>query len=177
MKNILLYFLLFVLASEAITLGIIKKGKPQEKILAEATSSMAVISPTPTPSPSPVPTPTPKMTPKPIKAPTPTPTPISQPAFSSQQINGFVDRFAAQYSVSPDVLRYIALCESGFNPLAENLSYAGLFQFGPVTWKNIRSKMGEDTNIDLRLNAEEAVQTAAYAISVENKEIWPNCYP
>lgn len=176
MKNILLYFLLFVLASEALTLGIIKRDKPQEKILAETTSSL-IVSPTPTPSPSPTPTPSPKLTPKPTKAPTPRPTPIPQPTFSSQQINEFVGRFATQYSVSPDVLRYIALCESGFNPLAENLSYAGLFQFGPVTWKNIRGRMGEETNIDLRLNAEESVQTAAYAISVGYKEIWPNCYP
>ena len=88
-----------------------------------------------------------------------------------------MDRFAVQYSVSPNVIRYIALCESDFDPLAENLSYAGLFQFGPATWKNIRVKMGEDINIDLRLNAEESVQTAAYAISVGYKEIWPNCYP
>jgi hypothetical protein len=37
--------------------------------------------------------------------------------------------------------------------------------------------MGEDADIDLRLNAEEAVQTAAYAYSLGNDSIWPNCAP
>jgi soluble lytic murein transglycosylase-like protein len=92
-------------------------------------------------------------------------------------MNVFIDRFGGQYGVSPDVLRYIALCESGFDPFAKKLSYVGLFQFGPSTWQNIRSEIGEDKDISLRANAEEAVQTAAYAISIGKKGIWPNCYP
>ena len=175
MKTLILYFLLLVLIAEAITLVLINRQKSQEKILAVAT----IASPTPIPTDTPLPTesPTPTPTPKPKPTPAKTPTPIPQPKYTSQQIYEFIDRFAAQYGVSPDVLRHIALCESGFNPAAHNLSYAGLFQFGPSTWQNIRKSFGEDTALDLRYNAEEAVQTAAYAISIGKKGIWPNCYP
>ena len=129
----------------------------------------------PTASPTLEPTITPKPTPK-VTA-TPTPTPIPQPTYTSQQINEFIDRFASQYSVSPDILRYIALCESGFNSNATNLGYVGLYQFSATTWKNVRIKMGEDPEIGLRANAEEAVQTAAYNLHINNAGIWPNCIP
>lgn len=132
---------------------------------------------TPTESPSPTTKPTPKETPSPTSTPTPATTPVPQPAFTSEQINGFIERFSAQYGVSPDILRHLALCESGFRYDAVNLSYYGLYQFGPTTWKNIRKEMGEDTNIDLRTNAEEAVQTAAYVLHVNKAYIWPNCTP
>jgi hypothetical protein len=171
MKTLLLYTLIFILICEAVTLILTKKSKPQDKILAVATTSTMFPTPTPTVSPSPSPSPTP--TPKP-KA---TPTPVPQPQFTSQQINEFIDRFASQYGVSPHVLRYIALCESGFRPGAKNYIYAGLFQFGPITWKNLRLEIGEDTDVNLRYNAEEAVQTAAYAISIGDGRIWPHCYP
>ncbi len=139
------------------------------------------IAPIPTTSPTeaPTPEPTPEETETPIPTPTkiPTPTPIPQPTFTSQQINEFIDRFASQYSVSPDILRYIALCESGFNPKASKAGYVGLYQFGPVTWKNLRAKMGEDLDLNLRANAEEAVQTAAFNLHINNAGIWPNCIP
>jgi hypothetical protein len=168
MKTLLLYFLIFILFGEVVTLYLIKKEQPQDKILAETTvSSTPFVSPKPTAKAE---TPVPLATPKPSAK-------DGQPTFSSQQINGFIDRFAGQYGVSPDVLRYIALCESGFNPKASHVGYAGLFQFGPVTWKYMRAQMGEDTNINLRFNAEEAVQTAAYAISIGDSKIWPHCYP
>lgn len=161
-----------VVIGELTTLGIIKT-KPKKEVLS--------VSVTPTPVPTATPTPVASPTPIPTKAPTPrttkTPTPVPVPTFTSEQINGFIDRFAAQYSVSPDVLRHIALCESGFNPKAVNAGYAGLYQFGVLTWKNLRKEFGEDSNPDLRLNAEEAVQTAAYAISVGKSGIWPNCFP
>jgi len=175
MKTLILYFLLLVLTGEGIALFLINRAKSQEKILAEATVSTATPIPTADPTPTPAPTSTP--TPKPKPTPAKTLTPVPQPKYTSQQINEFIDRFAAQYGVSPDVLRYIAICESGFNPEAQNLGYAGLYQFGAVTWKNLRVKIGEDTDVNLRFNAEEAVQTAAYALSVGKSALWPNCYP
>lgn len=171
MKTILLYFLLLALIGEGVTLYLIKREKPQDKILAVATTTAIIPVSTVTPLPTPTPTLTPTSKPK------PTQTPVPQPKFTSQQINEFIDRFAAQYSVSPDVLRYIALCESGFNPAAQQAGYGGLFQFGSVTWKNLRVKIGEDTGPNLRFNAEEAVQTGAYAISIGDSAIWPHCYP
>lgn len=139
----------------------------------EVITSSPTAQPTQTPSPEPTVEPTPEVT----ITPSPTATPVPQPTFSSQQINEFIDRFAVQYTVSSDILRHIAICESGFNPLSVHLSYAGLYQFGPNTWKNVRIKMGEDPDINLRLNAEEAVQTAAYNLHVNNAGIWPNCVP
>lgn len=145
----------------------------------------AIISPTPfptlTPTPTPEPTNTPTPTPKPKPTPTPTlkptPTPTPQSSVSSEQINGFIERFAGQYGVDPNVLRYIAVCESGFNPLATNLSYAGLYQFTSSTWIKYRNLLGEDINPDLRFNAEEAVQTAAFILSLGQTYIWPSCMP
>lgn len=139
-------------------------------------------SPTPTPSPTSSPSPTNTPIPLSTSSPTPqaasqTPTPIPLPTVSPQEVHGFIERFATQYSVDPNVLRHIAVCESGFNPLSVRLSYAGLFQFGPTTWQKFRLQIGEDINPDLRLNAEEAVQTAAYALSQNQAHIWPNCTP
>ena len=108
---------------------------------------------------------------------TPTPTPIPQPEFSGEEIHKFIERFSAQYSCDPNVLRHIAVCESGFRADAVNGPYVGLFQFATVTWKSHRNLMGEDGNPDLRFNAEEAVQTAAYVVSQGKGYIWPNCYP
>ncbi len=133
------------------------------------TTAQPTLSPSPSPSPSPV------TTPKPTKK--PTPTPIPQPVFSSQQIYEFTNRFAGQYGVDPNVIRHIAICESGFRANAKYIKYVGLFQFDVTTWKNLRIKMGEDPNPDLRANAEEAVQTAAYAVSIGKGGIWPNCMP
>ncbi|MEJ2441741.1 MAG: transglycosylase SLT domain-containing protein, partial [Patescibacteria group bacterium] len=100
-----------------------------------------------------------------------------QPVFSAEEIHGFIERFAGQYGVDPNVLRHLAVCESGFNPLAVKLNYVGLFQFSPNTWIKYRQLMGEDIDISLRANAEEAVQTAAYVLSLGQTYIWPNCAP
>lgn len=115
-------------------------------------------------------------TPKPTKkvTPKPTPTPIAEAA---ETVYRLVERFAAQYGVDPNVLRYMALCESGFRSNAVNGPYVGLFQFNAITWKNIREEMGENTDATLRFSAEEAVQTAAYALSKGKGKIWPNCMP
>ena len=174
MKSFLKYFLWAV--SFSILTGIIwgasyRAGKVLS--LASVPSPTPTAPPTPTPTPSPSPTPTPTPSPTPIPSPTPPP----PPPVSSQEINAFIERFAGQYGVSPHVLRHIAVCESGFNPLAQKAGYAGLYQFGATTWKNFRLQIGEDPNPVLRLNAEEAVQTAAFALSQGKTSIWPNCAP
>lgn len=176
MKNVIFLVLALVILGELVTLFVIKRKNSNQNVLAEATAIATpteTSTPTPTDSPTPVPTQTPSPTPTPTKAPTPVPKPL----FSDEQVQGFIERFSSLYSVDPNLIRYIALCESGFNQNAYKLSYAGLFQFGPITWKNIRTKMGEDPNIELRFNAEEAVQTAAYALHINDAGIWPNCIP
>ncbi|HBC72972.1 TPA: hypothetical protein DCZ90_04115 [Candidatus Amesbacteria bacterium] len=133
--------------------------------------------PSATPTPTPTSTPTPKPTAKPTAKPTPAPTKVPQPKFSSEQIYQMTDRFGGQYGVDANVLRHIARCESGMNPAATNSIYGGLYQFDPSTWRNYRKMMGEDANADLRFNAEEAIQAAAYALSLNRAYIWPNCVP
>ena len=177
MKNFILAVLILIAVGEAITLYVMNQPSDQKKVLAEATS-IASITPAPTETSTPIPLPTATPTPKPTKKPTPKPSPISTATpIPPEVVSAFVDRFAAQYSVDVNVMRHVALCESGFNPNAINGPYVGLYQFGAVTWKNLRAEMGEDTNIDLRLSAEEAAQTAAYAISLNKRGIWPNCNP
>lgn len=135
-----------------------------------------IITPVPTESPTPIATPAKTLKPTPIPTMTPTPVPTPTPA-SPAEINSLIDRFSSQYSVDPNVMRHMALCESGFNSSAVNGNYVGLYQFAPNTWKNIRKEMGEDTEVNLRLSAEESVQTAAYAFSKGKTGIWPNCMP
>lgn len=165
----------YIIVGSIVILGIegifFLRPKSESKVLSENAEVTAF--PSPTPSPSDTPSPTPSPTPKPTVKPTPTPVP--QPKFTSQQINEFIERFASQYTVDPNLIRHIALCESGFDPAASRLGYGGLFQFGPNTWKNIRRGMGEDIDTNLRFNAEEAVQTAAYVLHINNAGIWPNC--
>jgi len=171
------FFLGILITAVPLSVLVIINTKAETKVLSQAVE----ITPTPTSTPTPTPTPTPSPTPRPTPSPTPTSTPTPTPApvitFTLEQIYGFIERFAAQYGVSPHVLRYIAVCESGFNPLAYNVGYAGLYQFGPITWAKFRLQIGENTNPDLRFNAEEAAQTAAYALSVGRGGIWPNCLP
>lgn len=133
-------------------------------------------SPTPNITPAPIPTEIPTPVPTKTASPIPMPTPAI-PSATSSEINGFIDRFSAQYRVDPNVLRHIAVCESGFRSNAKNGPYIGLYQFGEITWKNIRKEFGEDTNPLLRYSAEESVQTAAYALSHGKSGIWPNCVP
>lgn len=170
MKIIFHIFFLVLLAGEIVALYFVTKPKPQNKVLGESIVTTA----TPTASPTPEPT----IASTPLASPKPSATAgVPQPKFTSQQINEFINKFSGQYGVSPDVMRHIAICESGFNPLARNSVYAGLFQFDATTWKNIRLQMKKDTNKDLRFNAEEAVQTAIYTIGVGGRGLWPHCYP
>lgn len=137
-------------------------------------SPLPLPSPTPTPPPAGGPTPTPR--PKPSPKPTPTSTP-SVTKYSSEEIYHLIDSFSGQYGVDANVVRYIAVCESGFNPLSVNGKYAGLFQFDTLTWRTNRQTMRLDPNSALRLDAQEAIRTAVYVVSIRGGGAWPNCYP
>lgn len=164
-------------------LKIFDSSSDKKEVLSEKTEVQTSVSPTNTQTPTITSTPTPAntLTPTPTLTPAPslTPTPIAIPApeFTSEQINGFIESYAGQYNVDPNVLRHIAVCESGFNPSSIHLNYAGLYQFSATVWINYRKEIGEDTNPDLRLNAEEAIQTAAFILATNRAYIWPNCVP
>lgn len=103
---------------------------------------------------------------------TPTPT-----MATSEEVYKLIEKYAPMKGIDPNVIRHMALCESGFRSNATNGIYAGLFQFAPASWRSIRAEMSKDTNIDLRYSPEEAIQTAIYALSMGRGGMWPNCMP
>ena len=179
MKGLLKYFLLgfFATISYLIFLTYLNPSF-KKSVLSGNTEATPTSAPTntptpttlPTPSPSPIPSPTPKPTPKLI----PTPVPYTP---GPSEIDNLISRFSGQYGVDANLLKSIAECESEYNPLAVNKNYAGLYQFNPATWISNRASMGEDTNLDLRLSAEESIQTAAFVLSTRGGRVWPNCIP
>lgn len=128
--------------------------------------------PTATPTPTPSPTNTPTPTPLPTATPSPLPTPTSMPQSSYESD---FDSASSQYNVSKDKLKKIAMCESGINPAAVNGPYGGMFQFASDTWVSTRRQMGRDENPELRFNAKESIDTAAYKISIGGENAWVNC--
>lgn len=131
-------------------------------------------SPSPTPLPTATPTPLPTSTPTPIPTATPTPTPL--PIITSDDLEQLFQKYADAYSTDKELLKRIASCESGFNSNASFLDYVGMFQFSTESWASTRQSMNEDSNPDLRRNAEEAIKTAAFKIAHGGKNAWPNCH-
>lgn len=150
--------------------------KRQEKIISPLSTKIYKI-PSPTKSPSPTPTIIPIAIPtiEPTLTPTavPAPLPPTLPPISMEEL---FEKYASQYAVSKDLLKRIAICESGLNPNAVNLGYGGLFQFAESSWISTRNLMNLDPNTSLRFNAEESIKTAAFLISRGNSNlIWPSC--
>jgi len=115
---------------------------------------------------TPIPTPTKKPTPTPTKTPTPIPPGAYEEWFS---------RFSSQYAVDRQLLKRIAICESGLNPNAKFGDYAGIFQFSNSAWQTARRTMNMDPNPVLRFNPEEAIKTAAFKLATGGRNSWPNC--
>ena len=176
--KIFILTLFLTLAASLSIIGFFGRDKEVLSIAFEATPTLfltpALTSiPTLTPKPTIIPTSAPTFPPTPI----PTPTLVPQPAYSAEEIHGFIERFSAQYGVDANIMRHIAVCESGFNPLAVNGPYAGLYQFGKTSWITNRIIMGEDSEPSLRYSGEEAAQTAAFMLSIGKGWVWPNCLP
>ena len=146
-----------------------------ETVTIEAPAESSPIA-SPSNSPSPITSPRPTTTPIPSPSVSPSPSPTLE-LVTNQQINEYIDRYAAEYGVDGNILRHIAICESGLDPTIEHLSYVGLFQFGPKTWENKRLEMGRDPSDALRWVAQEQVITAAWIIKMGYTNIWPNCIP
>ncbi len=169
---------------------------PQESDLSVTQELNEYVPPTLTPTPSPSPhisskeaTPTQivenksnetEITPTSIPLITATPTPSQQvtptptiPAPSD--IDSFFDKYSIEYTIDKELLKKIARCESGFNPVAENGEYKGMFQFASSSWSSARNQLGLDPNPDLRTNAEEAIRTASFMIAKGQQNAWKNC--
>lgn len=104
----------------------------------------------------------------------PKPTPTKEPF---ETVSHLIDQYSALYGLDVNVIRYLALCESGLRSNATNGKYVGIFQYDERTWKTLRQEMNLETNPDLRYSAEEAIKTTAYAISKGKTKLWPNCVP
>ena len=167
-----------LLMAGVIVLGIrVRDKREQAVVLAEKIEAAITVTPAPTLTPTPTPTPLPTATPTPKPTPIPTPTPKPQPKVTSEEIYNMINKYSAEKGVDPNVIRHLAICESGFNPAAKNYIYGGLFQFAPATWKSYRNMMGMDPDPDLRFNAEEAIKTTVYIVSLGRLNGWPNCQP
>lgn len=128
--------------------------------------------PTVTPTPTNTPTPTPTNTPTPIPTETPTPIPIQAPV----DLEALFTKYSSEYSVDKNKLKRIADCESHFNTNANyNGMYLGMYQFSESAWVSTRIQMSLDPNPALRTNAEESIKTAAFKLSVNGQNAWPNC--
>jgi hypothetical protein len=147
-----------------------------------------IIIPTQKPSPIPTTTPSPTNTATPTSSPTAkpsvtaSPTPLSTPTptvlktkVTSTELESYFTKYSDQYKIDKELLKRIAKCESGFNPNAKNLSYLGLYQFSESTWSSQRKRMGLNSDITLRTNAEESIKTAAHMIANGGQNAWPNC--
>lgn len=138
------------------------------------------ITPSPTPEPTTQPiyntTEIPAISPTATPAPTAIPTPQPTAQASSTDLNTLFSQYSSQYNVSAAELEKIAQCESGFNTNSNTGTYAGMYQFLASTWESVRGLMGSDPNPDLRMNAVDAIQTAAFMLSRGEEDAWPNCH-
>lgn len=130
--------------------------------------------PTATSAPTIPPTQAPTITPTPTQTPSPTPY-FVQPA--PGELEGLFQKYADEYHVDRELMKRIAACESSFNTQADTGKYAGMFQFAEQTWVSTRIQMGLDSNPEIRKNAEEAIRTAAYMVSLGRQGAWANCLP
>lgn len=130
---------------------------------------------TPTGTPIPTLVPTATATPTPTPLPTSTPTPTRIPIASPSELDAFFSKYSEEYHVDKELMKRIAKCESGFNSQSDTGTYAGMFQFAAQTWISARSRMGLDSNPDLRKNAEESIRTAAFMIGSGQQNAWANC--
>ncbi len=183
---LLILFSFFTLAILILALFLITRTPETDPIPSPSPSPTIQPSPSPSPSPSLPPSPSPSPFPLPSPSPFPSPSPSPKPSPSlllpsivvnDEQLNFWFEKYAQECNVSQELLKYIAMCESKMNPQVINGPYAGLFQFSANTWVSTRVSMATDPNPDLRLNAEEAIRTAAFKISHGGQRAWVNCLP
>jgi hypothetical protein len=90
-------------------------------------------------------------------------------------ITDLIYHYAEVYNIDKEQFYAIAYCESTLKPHATSGIYGGLYQFSPSTWVSNRNSMGEDPDIELRFDPEQAIKTAAYKISRDGTGAWPVC--
>jgi hypothetical protein len=89
-------------------------------------------------------------------------------------IDSIINHYAAEYNVNADEMRCTIKNESGFRKEAKNgtSTASGLGQYVVRTWKHWRKQMGQSTDPDLRFDAEESIETMAWAFSKGYQPHW-----
>lgn len=92
---------------------------------------------------------------------------------SREQIETYIDQYAAQYQVNAAIMRAIIKCESGYNQLAKNSrsSAAGFAQFLDGTWRSAMKALGYDTAIT-QYDGAKNIQALAYVLSTQGTRPW-----
>lgn len=98
-----------------------------------------------------------------------------EPVSQTGEVEMIIEKWAGEYGVSPAIMKKIARCESGFAPNATNGTYGGIFQFSETTWVSTRALMAENTNPELRFDANESAKTAAFKMAKDGFGAWENC--
>lgn len=169
----------FLLIAGSITISYFLFAKNHNAILnplsknssAKILGAISTPAPTPTPTNTPFPTPTP-IPPTPTATQTPTLTPI---IIAPANLEELFAKYSNEYSIDKELMKRIAHCESGLNPAAATSLYGGLYQFSEFLWISTRTLTGHNSDPNIRFNAEESIRTAAFMISQNHLEIWPNC--
>lgn len=167
---IVIFAVFYSLSKQTKTILISPIAGKQVKALGKKITPTLTLTPTPTITPDPKPRPTFEPTLTPANTPTPAPV-IVAPA----DLENLFVKYSSEYSIDKNLLVKIANCESGLNPNATNRDYAGLYQFAEPLWTRTRQLTGQNTDSNLRFNAEESIRTAAFMISQGHLNIWPTC--
>lgn len=102
------------------------------------------------------------------------PKPVKTSKIPANPHQGAVDQYSKQYGVDPDFMNCILFRESSYNAGSKNKnsSATGMAQFIKSTWVSFRTRMGEDANLDLRLDPRESIKTLAWALSKGYASHW-----
>lgn len=125
--------------------------------------------------------------PQPTNSPTPAPTNFVEvesttakpttPPVAASTFDPIFSQWSSHFGVDLNLLKYIAKCESRFNPDSVGGIYGGMYQFSASTWKSTRTAMNHDPDPNLRFDPAEAIKTAAFKIANGGKMAWKNCLP
>ena len=107
-------------------------------------------------------------------APMPSQKPAKRSVVPANPHRAIVERYATKYSVDADLMDCILFRESSYRTDASNTKSTarGIAQFLKGTWVWMRTRMGSDTQLNLREDAESAIETLAWALSKGYKNHW-----
>ena len=172
-KIIFLFLIpLFLIFTIFKTVSFFQTKKPHAEIAGAKIELTKTPTVTPTVTLTPTTVPSPTFIPTPTATPSPTLTPV---IILPKDLDDLFTKYSNEYSIDKELLKRIANCESSLNPNAGTSRYAGLFQFAEPIWIQTRTLIGQNSDINLRFNAEESIRTAAFMVSQGHLGIWPNC--